>query len=110
MIRKRHKTSDAVEILNQEFGNTAERRTAIENIKDDMAIGQLIHDARTDAGLTQTQLAEIIGTTQSVISDLEDADYQGHTMTMLRRIAEALGLSVEVRFVENDTSTNPQST
>jgi ribosome-binding protein aMBF1 (putative translation factor) len=92
------KTSDGVSILNRHFGNEDRQREEIDQIKEDMAIGAQIYAARTHAGLTQTQLARKVGTTQSVISDLEDAEYRGHTMTMLRRVADALGLEVEVRL------------
>jgi DNA-binding XRE family transcriptional regulator len=51
------------------------------------------------AGLTQKQLAKLAGTTPSVISRLEDADYDGHSLAMLRRIAAALDKPVEIRFV-----------
>jgi hypothetical protein len=40
-----------------------------------------------------------VGTTASVICRLEDAGYEGHSMTMLRRVAQAMGKRVEVRFV-----------
>ena len=33
------------------------------------------------------------------ICRLEDADYQGHSLAMLRRIANALNKRVELRFV-----------
>lgn len=36
---------------------------------------------------------------QSVISRLEDADYEGHPFTMLKRIAAAVERRVEIRFV-----------
>jgi len=55
--------------------------------------------ARTAAGMTQKQLAEAAATTQQVISQLEDADYQGHSLSMLRRIAAALSRRVEIRLV-----------
>ena len=61
----------------------------------------MIYDARMKAGLTQKQLADMIGTKQSVIARLEDADYEGHSLSMLRRIAEALDQKLEVRFVPN---------
>jgi transcriptional regulator with XRE-family HTH domain len=53
-------------------------------------VAQLIYDARTKAGLTQKQLAGLIGTSQPNIARLEDADYEGHSLTMLQRIAKAL--------------------
>jgi len=51
------------------------------------------------ASLTQSQLARLVGTTASVICRLEDADYEGHSLAMLRRIAGALNQRVEIRFV-----------
>ena len=61
-------------------------------------LSRLIYDARKAARLTQKQLADRLGTTQSVISRLESADYEGHSLEMLRRIAEALGQKLELRF------------
>jgi len=40
-----------------------------------------------------------VGTTPSVISRLDDDDYDGHSLAMLRRIAAALNKRVEIRFV-----------
>jgi DNA-binding XRE family transcriptional regulator len=50
-------------------------------------------------GLSQRQLAQLIGTTASVICRLEDANYEGHSLAMLNRIAAALNQRVEIRFV-----------
>ena len=54
---------------------------------------------RAEAGLTQGQLAKLVGTTASVICRLEDADYEGHSLAMLNRIAAALDRRVEIKFV-----------
>ncbi len=62
-------------------------------------IARKIFDLRTKAGLTQLQLAAKVGTSKSAISRLEDADYEGHSLSMLKRIAEALDKRVEIRFV-----------
>src|SRR5213592_1031626 len=62
-------------------------------------IGRKIHDLRTKAGLTQQELAERVGTSKSAICRLEDADYEGHSLSMLKRIAEALDKRVEIRFL-----------
>ncbi len=98
-------TSDAIEIIEHEFvRGDPKRRAAIEQAYEDALVGQLIYDARTAAGLTQAQLAKLVGTDQSVISRLEHADYDGHSMSMLRRIAEALGKRVEIRFVDADAA------
>src|SRR5688500_12072705 len=70
-------------------------------------IGRQIHDLRTNARLTPAQLAKRVGTTASVISRLEDADYDGHSLAMLRRIANALHRRVEIRFLPLGDATNP---
>jgi transcriptional regulator with XRE-family HTH domain len=59
----------------------------------------MLHKVRTEAGLSQRELARRVGTTASVICRLEDADYAGHSLAMLRRIAVAVGKRVEVRVV-----------
>lgn len=99
-MSKTTKTRDAVSILNKHFGDDADRRAELDQIKQDMAVGAMIYQARKTAGLTQTELAQRVGTTQSVISDLEDAEYTNHSLRMLHRVAAALGLAVQVRFVE----------
>ena len=62
-------------------------------------IARTIYDLRTKAGLSQRELAKKVGTTASTICRLEDADYDGHSLFMLKRIAEALDRRVEIRFV-----------
>ena len=62
-------------------------------------VTRLIYETRKMAGLTQTELAELIGSKQPVIARLEDADYEGHSLTMLQRIAIALNQRVEINFV-----------
>ena len=68
------KTFDAVEILNQKLGNTADIREQIAKASISLQVSELIYQARTDAGLTQKQIANLIGTQQSVIARLEDSD------------------------------------
>jgi transcriptional regulator with XRE-family HTH domain len=62
-------------------------------------VAQMIYNVRTRAGLSQSELAELIGSKQPVIARLEDADYEGHSLTMLQRIAAALEQRLELRFV-----------
>jgi DNA-binding XRE family transcriptional regulator len=62
-------------------------------------IARKIYDLRTKAALSQRELARRVGTTASAICRLEDADYEGHSLFMLKRIAEALDKRVEIRFM-----------
>lgn len=96
------KTTNAAEILKRTTGINPDTDTDMLKISEDLRIAQLIYDARSKSGLTQTQLAEKVGTTQSVISQLEDAEYDGHSLSMLRRVAAAMQSHVEVRIVPND--------
>jgi len=56
----------------------------------------LVREMRESAELTQTELAKRVGTTQSVIARLEDAEYAGHSLTMLERIAAACGVALKL--------------
>jgi ribosome-binding protein aMBF1 (putative translation factor) len=56
----------------------------------------LVREMREDAGFTQTELARKVGTTQSVIARLEDAEYTGHSLTMLERIAAVCGVALKL--------------
>ncbi len=98
--RKRKPTTDAVEIVHRRyFEGKPEMMALLEEERANLDIACKIYDLRDKAGLTQKELAKLVGTTPSVISRLEDADYNGHSLSMLRRIAAALDKRVEIRFV-----------
>ena len=90
---------DAGAILDRVVGRDPKLRRRIETAKLGLRVAQMIYDARTAAGLSQAKLAELVGTTQSVISRLEDADYEGHSLSMLQRVAEVLHRRIDIRFV-----------
>jgi ribosome-binding protein aMBF1 (putative translation factor) len=81
----------AVEILHRRYvGDDPARKAALETARLHAEVARTIYDLRTQAGLTQQELARLVGTTQSVISRLEDEEYKGHSLEMLHRIAVAL--------------------
>jgi transcriptional regulator with XRE-family HTH domain len=51
---------------------------------------------RKKAGLSQKELAQRVGTSQQQISRLESTSYEGHSLSMLRRVAEVLGAKVHI--------------
>lgn len=100
MTKKRRRTTNAVEILDRRYFEGKPKRIAkLEEERANAEVARKIHELREAAGMTQAQLAKLVGTTPSVISRLEDADYEGHSLSMLRRIAASLNKRVEIRFV-----------
>jgi transcriptional regulator with XRE-family HTH domain len=53
---------------------------------------------RREAGLSQKELAKRVGTSQQQISRLESPSYEGHSLSMLRRVAEVLGATIRVEI------------
>jgi ribosome-binding protein aMBF1 (putative translation factor) len=92
------KTRDALKIIERMIGDDSELRQMIAEETLNAAVARMIHEARTKAGLTQRQLADLVGTKQPVIARLEDADYEGHSLSMLSRIAAALNQRLVVRM------------
>lgn len=99
---KRRPTSNALEILDRVVGGDAELRAMIAEERVHAQVAREIHELRTSRGLTQKELAERVGTTQSVIARLENADYEGHSLRMLRRIAEALDAHLSVHLIPEE--------
>jgi ribosome-binding protein aMBF1 (putative translation factor) len=94
------KTSDALKIIDGLTRDDSEMENLIREASLNAIVAQLIYEARTARGLTQKQLADRVGTKQSAIARLEDADYDGHSLSMLQKIAGALNQKVEIKFSE----------
>jgi DNA-binding XRE family transcriptional regulator len=71
----------------------------------DVAI-QLI-SLRKESGLSQKELAKRVGTSQQQISRLESPSYEGHSLSMLRRVAGVLGASIRVEIQREKRQTLP---
>jgi ribosome-binding protein aMBF1 (putative translation factor) len=93
------KTSDALKILEGLSEKDEELEEMVREASLNARVAQIIYDARTQAGLTQQQLADLIETKQSVIARLEDSDYEGHSLSILQRIAQALNQRVEIQLI-----------
>ncbi|WP_193197453.1 helix-turn-helix domain-containing protein [Nostoc sp. MG11] len=92
------KTRDAIKIINKMISSDPELELMVESASINAEVAQLIYEARTKAGLTQKQLAELVDTKQPVIARLEDADYEGHSLSMLQKIAHALNQRVVIQL------------
>jgi DNA-binding XRE family transcriptional regulator len=103
---KQNPTTEAVEIIHRRYYEGRSHRIAeLAEAEANDTVARKIYQLRKRAGLTQEQLAKLVGTTTSVICRLEDADYEGHSLAMLRRIARALNKRVELRFVSASRKT-----
>jgi DNA-binding XRE family transcriptional regulator len=97
---KKKATRDAVTILrNRFYRGKPERIVSLDEERVNARIARDIYSLRTGLGLTQKQLAKMVGTAPSAISRLENADYPGHSLSMLQKIAQVLNRKVEVKFV-----------
>ena len=98
--QKRKYRSDALQYTYERFiGHDPKLVEEYEEEVINADIARKIYDLRMKAGLSQRELAKKIGTNASVICRLEDADYAGHSLSMLKRVAEALDKRVEIRFL-----------
>jgi ribosome-binding protein aMBF1 (putative translation factor) len=99
-MEEKRQSSDAFELIYRRYIKDDPQRVASfqeELTKAEIARG--IYELRNQAGLSYGQLAELVGTTASVIEDIEEADYEGDFLTMASRIGSALHRRVQVRFV-----------
>jgi ribosome-binding protein aMBF1 (putative translation factor) len=100
MAKMRKPKSDALQYLHDRYvGDNPRRLAMLEAERINLDIACKIYDLRTKAGLSQRELAKRIGTSAANICRLESADYQGYSLSMLRRIATALEMRVDVRFL-----------
>ncbi len=90
--------NDGVALIDAMFGDTPGWDQAVLDAAERLNTAREIHALRERHNLTQSELARLAHTTQSVIARLEDAGYRGHSLRMLQRIAVAVDEEVIVRF------------
>ena len=91
-------TRNLADVIRAKIAANPDLADAVENASFNADVATQVYELRTEARLTQKQLAERIGTHQSVISRIEDADYDGHSLGLLKRIGRALGRKLRVEF------------
>lgn len=91
---RRDGRKDLVQLLARE--KASYRKTVVRTLYQ-VDLARLVHEMREDAGLSQDELATKTGTSQSMIARLEDAEYTGHSLVMLERIAIACGMTLKIR-------------
>ena len=102
--------NDAVAVIDRLFGDVAGWTEAVNESANANEVAQQLYALRARHALTQKELAALVGTTQSAIARLEDANYEGHSLSLLARIAAAVGERVRVTFeqpIERAASSPP---
>lgn len=99
-MAKKKRTQNFGDVIRAKLAANPELEKAVEEESFNADIAQQVYDLRMEAKLTQKDLADLVGTQQSVISRIEDADYDGHSLTMLKRIATALKRRLKVDFCD----------
>lgn len=97
------KTKDLAAVLRQTLDRNPALAAAVVAERFHARLASDLYEARRAAGLTQQEVADRAGTKQPVVARLEDADYEGHSLKLLRRIAAALGKCVQVSLVDPPT-------
>ena len=82
----------------------AESRASFEAADQAWDIALQLAALRQARGLTQKQVAELLGTKQQAIARLEDPAYTGHSLSMVRRYVEALGANLDVTIIPAETT------
>src|SRR5438067_119077 len=95
---KMARTRNFADVVQAKITANPDLAEAVENESFNADVAMKVYEARKEAGLTQKELAERVGTQQSVISRIEDADYDGHSLSVLKRIGKALGKKLRVEF------------
>ena len=83
--------------LHRKWSADPEYREAYERLAPEFALARTLIEARRDAGLTQAQLADRMGTTQSVVARLESGRFAPSTRT-LEKVAMATGTRLRIGF------------
>ncbi|MEQ1690532.1 MAG: helix-turn-helix transcriptional regulator [Gemmatimonas sp.] len=96
--------NNALAMIDRLFGVEPGWADAVARAEVDCRVAEAIFALRERHGLTQKSLAAQARTTQSVVARLEDADYTGHSLRMLVRIATAVGERLKVSFVADAAS------
>ena len=83
-------STQALEILENMSQDDPDLQEMIQIAWVNAKVAQLIYATKTQAGLTQQDLADLIGTQQTVIAQLENVPHNQHSQAVLQRITQVL--------------------
>jgi len=98
--KTKSKSSDALSVLKKRYySDTKADKLELETERLKLDLANKIYILRSRSGLSQRDLAKLVGTSAAAICRLEDSDYEGHSLRILRKIALALNARIEIKFV-----------
>lgn len=103
------KTRDFGLVITEELAADPQLDFLVELESLHASVAEEIVEAREAANLSQVELARQAHMQQSNLARLEDADYHGHSLNTLHKVAWALGMRVDVKFYKRQTLVVNQS-
>ena len=98
-VKRKAKTNSATRVLfDRYYRGKPERIAQLKQTRQELALGRRIRELRESRGLSQAQLARALRTQAPAISRIEDADYDGHSLRILRKIADYFDQHLVVSF------------
>lgn len=98
-------TSDGLEILDRLFGaDDPNWERDVRRARSEIAVGQQIYALRKKRGLTQAQLAKMANTSVPAISRIENANYDGHSLKVLRKLVQLMDGQLRISIEGNEPS------
>lgn len=91
------KLLDSKKVLKQRLNNE-EFKKEYETLEEEFKLAKQVIKLRTNANLTQKELAIKVGTSQPAIARLESGNYKNLSLSFLRRIGDALGVQPHIQF------------
>ncbi len=92
------KTSDGLEILKKLRTSKLDLETLYQKRLQELRLAEKIRQARKQAGMTQSELAKRIHSSQSVVARFERSNFNRFSMTTLVKIAAALGRNLYIEL------------
>jgi transcriptional regulator with XRE-family HTH domain len=77
----------------------AEFKAYYQEERQALKLAMKIAKLREKKGLSQQQMAKLMGTSQQAVSRIESGEYEGFTLKTLEKIAKATGTKVKIEFV-----------
>ena len=92
--------------LHRKWMKDPEYEKAYDALEEEFALASALIKARSDADMTQEQVAEAMGTTQAVVARLESGRVMPSTRT-LERFARATGMRLRISFEPEKPGSSP---